>query len=118
MKRKFFITGHFLLGAAAIAAFGLVIMLLWNWLVPAIFGLTAIGFWQALGLLALCRILFGGMGGKHRFGRMKHHHHRNPIREKWMNMTSEEQKEFLKNRRFGRDFGHDFFHNDKSEKQD
>ena len=42
---------------------GGVVMLLWNWLAPALFGLPAITFWQAFGLLALCRILFGGFGG-------------------------------------------------------
>lgn len=41
---------------------GGIVMLLWNWLLPPIFGLPALGFWQALGLLALCRILFGGFG--------------------------------------------------------
>jgi len=35
---------------------------LWNWLLPPLFGWRQIGFWQALGLLALCRILFGGFG--------------------------------------------------------
>ena len=43
---------------------GQVVMLLWNWLAPTLFGLRQITFWQALGLLALCRILFGG----HSFG--------------------------------------------------
>jgi len=38
-------------------------MLLWNWLAPVLFGLPVINFWQALGLLAICRILFGGFGG-------------------------------------------------------
>jgi hypothetical protein len=47
---------------------GGIVMLLWNWLAPALFGLRLITFWQALGLLALCRILFGGfgLGGGHR----------------------------------------------------
>ena len=47
---------------------GLVVQWLWNWLLPDIFGLRQITFWQALGLLALCRILFGsfGRGGHHR----------------------------------------------------
>ena len=47
---------------------GLVVQWLWNWLLPEIFGLRQITFWQALGLLALCRILFGsfGRGGGHR----------------------------------------------------
>ncbi|WP_435624232.1 hypothetical protein [Flagellimonas sp.] len=38
---------------------GYVVMLLWNWLMPSIFGLTTIGYWQAIGLLALAKILFG-----------------------------------------------------------
>jgi hypothetical protein len=41
---------------------GFIVMQLWNWLLPAIFGWKAVTFWQALGLLALCRILFGGLG--------------------------------------------------------
>jgi hypothetical protein len=45
-----------------IAVGGLVVRLLWNWLLPPIFGLREITFWQGLGLLALCRILFGGHG--------------------------------------------------------
>ena len=41
---------------------GQLVMWLWNWLTPSLFGWKQIGFWQALGLLALCRILFGGYG--------------------------------------------------------
>ena len=41
---------------------GEVVMRLWNWLLPPLFGWRMLTFWQALGLLALCRILFGGMG--------------------------------------------------------
>ena len=41
---------------------GVVVRLLWNWLLPPLFGWHQITFWQALGLLALCRILFGGFG--------------------------------------------------------
>ena len=39
------------------------VKLLWNWLLPPLFGWRLLTFWQALGLLALCRILFGGLGG-------------------------------------------------------
>jgi hypothetical protein len=39
---------------------GEVVMRLWNWLLPPLFGWRLITFWQGLGLLALCRILFGG----------------------------------------------------------
>jgi hypothetical protein len=36
------------------------VMWLWNWLMPLIFGLIKITFWQALGLSLLCACLFGG----------------------------------------------------------
>lgn len=93
-----------------IAAFSAVVMLLWNWLMPSIFGLISINFWQALGLIALARILFGGFGlGKWRMmmaGRM-HSHGMNPIHEKWMQMSPEQRERFIdKRRRFG--FGHPF----------
>jgi hypothetical protein len=52
---------------------GLVVQWLWNWLLPDIFGLRQITFWQALGLLALCRILFGSFGrGGHPRTHVKH----------------------------------------------
>ena len=41
---------------------GILVQWLWNWLLPDIFGLRRVTFWEALGLLALCRILFGGFG--------------------------------------------------------
>jgi hypothetical protein len=37
---------------------GLPLMLLWNWLIPVIFGLSEISFWQAVGLNLLASILF------------------------------------------------------------
>lgn len=39
--------------------FGLFIMLLWNWLMPEIFGLGEITYWQGFGLFILGRLLFG-----------------------------------------------------------
>jgi MFS family permease len=53
---------------------GVIVQWLWNWLLPDIFGLRQITFWQALGLLALCRILFGsfGRGGGHHRDDGKH----------------------------------------------
>ncbi len=41
---------------------GEVVKQLWNWLLPPLFGWRQVTFWQALGILALCRILFGGFG--------------------------------------------------------
>lgn len=42
--------------------FGLLVMVLWNWLMPAIFGLGQINFWQAFGIVLLAKILFSGFG--------------------------------------------------------
>jgi hypothetical protein len=67
---------------------GQVVMRLWNWLTPTLFGWHAITFWQALGLLALCRILFGGFGG----GGGSHYGSRRRIRERCENMTPEERQ--------------------------
>src|SRR5260370_23864684 len=41
---------------------GELVLQLWNWLLPPLFGFRQITFWQGLGILLLCRILFGGYG--------------------------------------------------------
>ncbi|MDR0750383.1 MAG: hypothetical protein LBF62_12565 [Tannerellaceae bacterium] len=80
-----------------IAGFGAVVMSLWNWLMPALFGLAAIGYWQAMGLFVLTRLLIGNIGPGH--GRMMA---MDPVRRKWMKMTPEEREEFInRRRRFG-----------------
>jgi hypothetical protein len=50
-------------GIGLLFLFGWVVMLLWNWLMPEIFGLKRISYWQGWGLLLLSSILFGRMGG-------------------------------------------------------
>jgi len=81
---------------------GEVVMLLWNWLAPALFGFRQVTFWQALGLLALCRILFGGFGmggGGHRNSRRRMEGRiseriRERMAERWEQMTPEEREKF------------------------
>ena len=80
---------------AILAGFSAVVMLLWNWLMPVIFGLVSIDFWQAAGILILSRILFGGFGVVHG---LKRHGWRHHMREKWMKMTSEQRQEFINKR--------------------
>ncbi|MCX2681616.1 hypothetical protein OOZ15_16815 [Galbibacter sp. EGI 63066] len=49
------------IGIAALAIlFGYVVMWLWNWLMPELFGLTTINYWQAVGIFILFKFLFGG----------------------------------------------------------
>jgi hypothetical protein len=64
MRRKLiFIVPAAILGMLLFAFIGgELVKELWNWLLPPLFGLPQVTFWQALGLLALCRILFGGHG--------------------------------------------------------
>jgi hypothetical protein len=82
-----------IMATLAVAVFGFLVMSLWNWLMPAIFGWPALGFWQALGLLVLARILFGGLRGGHgHFGRSRHWRHR--MEERWEKMTPEEREQF------------------------
>ncbi|MEO5645383.1 MAG: hypothetical protein ABIQ40_06905 [Bacteroidia bacterium] len=88
----------------AVFGFSYVTMQLWNWLMPDIFGLKMITYWQALGLLILGKILFSGFGGKG--GRHRHcgprgwrDHHRGGMwkkrwEEKMANMTPEEREKF------------------------
>jgi len=68
---------------------GELVMHLWNWLAPTLFGWRQITFWQAVGLLALCRILFGGLGGHRPRSNM-----RRRMDERWEQMTPEEREKF------------------------
>jgi len=56
------------IGAAVLfaAVFGFLVEVLWNWVMPPIFGLKTITFWQGFGILLLAKLLFGGFGPGHR----------------------------------------------------
>jgi Ca2+/H+ antiporter, TMEM165/GDT1 family len=105
MKRCFSLKkgiGIALCVALAILAFGFVTMTLWNNILVAVLGVKAITFMQALGILILSKILFGGFkGGCHsRRGMWKER-----MTEKFANMTPEEREKFKaewKNRCGGR----------------
>jgi hypothetical protein len=92
MKRKWLLRGlkFALFGVLVVGVFSFVVMNLWNWLMPALFGWHQISFWQALGLLVLSKIFFGGFRG--RPGR--HMHWRGRMMERWAQMTPEERENF------------------------
>lgn len=73
-----------------VAALSFIVMLLWNSILPDAVNAGTINFWQALGLLVLGKILFGGFGG----WRNKRHHWRERMQEKWQHMTPEEREKF------------------------
>jgi len=91
MRKRIFVFP--VIAAAAVFLFGLVVMLLWNAILPAVLEVGTITYWQAVGLLVLCRILFGGLRGGFRGGRP-------PfgwppfLKGRWMNMSEEERAKF------------------------
>jgi hypothetical protein len=90
-KRWMFIAPLAILGILVFTFIGgEVVMHLWNWLLPPLFGWRPITFWQAIGLLALCRILFGGLGCRG-FDRSRF---RRRMAERWERMTPEERERF------------------------
>jgi hypothetical protein len=96
MRKRLFMLGPIAILLIALITFagGEIVLHLWNWLTPALFGWHQISFWQALGLLVLCRILFGGVSGRGL--------HRSNFRERmrarwtgrWDRMTPEEREKF------------------------
>jgi hypothetical protein len=95
MTRKFkkliFIIPAAILGILLfIAIGGEIVMHLWNWLLPPLFGWRQITFWQGLGILVLCRVLFGGLG-RHGSSRSNF---RQRMQERCGHMTPEERERF------------------------
>ena len=85
-----FAIAFFLLG-------GLAVMLLWNAILPpTIASVGALTYWRAVGLLILCKILFGGFRGKSQGRPFDKSGFRGspPWKEKMMNMTEEEREKF------------------------
>ena len=67
------------------------VMFLWNAILPAVLGVKIISYWQAMGILALSRILFGSFGFG---GRRMRSFNSNMYKEKLMNMTEAEKEQF------------------------
>jgi len=80
---------------------GEIVLQLWNWLLPQLFGWRPITFWQALGILLLCRILFGGFR-LHGSGRSNF---RRRMEERCEHMTPEERERFRQRMRERWGFG-------------
>ena len=92
MNTRWVIRGVKIAAIAVVAAtvLGFIVMSLWNWLGPAVFGARTITFWQALGILILSKVLFGGFHGRPGHGA----HWRRRMRERWERMSPEERERF------------------------
>ncbi len=95
MKRGVWIVKFMVFGVVALGLIGLVTQTLWNWLVPVLFAGPILTFWQALGLLALSKILFWSFG---RGGGHWRHRHGAPWgynwSQKWSGMSTEDRERF------------------------
>ena len=80
--------------AAGFFVFGSLVMFLWNAILPEVLGAGIITFWQALGILLLSKILFGGFPGKN--NRRPFHRHSHDIREKFHILSPEEREKMKK----------------------
>jgi len=122
------ISGIFMF-AAFFAGITVIAMLLWNALIPGIFGITTINFLQTAGLLILARLFLGGMGhgprrfikkrgGSHKFGPWGN----NELRDKLRNMSHNERREYIRehmNRHFNNwDEYSEFNNGDNDRKKD
>jgi hypothetical protein len=100
MRRKWYLIAPAAIAGIIVFSFlgGEVVKLLWNWLLPPLFGFRQVTFWQAFGLLALSRILFGGWGrgGGRGWGRDRA---RRRMLERWSRMTPEERERFREDMR-------------------
>lgn len=98
MKRKFNakkIFGILLLVIASILLFGYIVMWLWNGILPSVIHVSTITFYQALGILLLSKILFGGFRGRGGCHKDKSFW-KAEMESKFANMSSEEKEQFKK----------------------
>lgn len=95
MRRMMKILKFAVIAALIVTVLGFVVMRLWNWLTPALFGWHVITFWQALGILILSKILFGGFRG--RPGPPRFWRHR--MMERWAQMSPEEREKWRQSMR-------------------
>ena len=93
MNKKFWIkkiVGFTVLAIVMAAVLSFVVMSLWNNILAVVQHISVITFWQALGILVLSKILFGGF--KDGCGRHNGGHWKKDMQEKWHGMTSEERE--------------------------
>ena len=95
MRRATRVLKFAVLALAFLAVFSFIVMRLWNWLMPALFGWHVITYWQALGVLILSKILFGGFRG--RPGPPIYWRRR--MMERWAHMTPEEREKLRQSMR-------------------
>jgi hypothetical protein len=103
MRKKWFVLGPIVIVLCAIIMViaGGIVMWLWNWLLPPLFAIRPITFWQALGIMVLSRMLFGGFGVRG----VARSRMRERMEERWGRMTPEEREAWRQRMRARWGFG-------------
>ena len=96
MKKFWFKKGIMFLAifTAAVFVFSAIVMGLWNAILPAVLGVKTITFIQALGILLLSKILFGGFGRRGGWQGGRRHQWKNNLQEKLAGMSPVEREKF------------------------
>lgn len=76
LRKIGWIIGGIFLAVLLAFIFGYFVMLLWNWIMPLLFGLPEIDYWLAFGIIILARLIFGGFGSHDHDNKCEDHHER------------------------------------------
>ena len=96
MKRGWWIAKMVIFGFLCVLLFGVVVQFLWNFIMPDIFGLPVINFWQGLAMFLLAKLIFGfgGGGGRSKWSEHRSHQWRKHWAEKYSKLSPEEREQY------------------------
>jgi hypothetical protein len=94
-NRKWWIGKFVVFGVLMVVLLGLLTQFLWNFIMPDIFGLPVINFWQGLAMFVLAKLIFGfGGGGRGKWGGHRAHQWKRQWVEKYSKLSPEERERF------------------------
>ncbi|HTX99453.1 MAG TPA: hypothetical protein VMG09_05500 [Bacteroidota bacterium] len=82
-------------GLVAIFGFSAIVMILWNLVIPQVFGITQVSYWQAMGLFVLAHVLVKSGRPYHYLHGLKHERWRKMMDDQICRMSPEQRKEFF-----------------------
>ncbi len=82
---------------AIVAIIGLIVMWLFNAILPSITGWSKLSYLQAIGLFVLCKLLFGGFSGVKSKIRLTNNTDKKELKKKLQGMSIDEKREYIRN---------------------
>ena len=93
-NRKMWIGKAIVFGALLFVLLGLVTQFLWNFIMPDIFGLPVINFWQGIAMFLLAKLIFGFGGGRGKWSGYRNHQWKREWVEKYSKLSPEDRERF------------------------